>query len=117
MSQDVTRQCSRCGNPTAGALDDMCPLCREEISRHIRHLQGQASQQQVGGDHYKTFRIQPAEFSQKNGLGFLEGCVVKRVCRHDQPTGKGREDIEKAIHELQLILEWEYGEAREQSND
>lgn len=65
---------------------------------------------QIGGDHYKDCAIQPAVYSQKNKLGFLEGCVVKRVTRHDKPTGKGRQDIEKAIHELQLVLEIEYGE-------
>lgn len=54
--------------------------------------------------------IQPGYFSTVNKLTGLEFCVVKRVCRHSR-GGKGREDIEKAIHELQLILEWEYGDA------
>jgi len=63
---------------------------------------------QVGGDHYKGRAIQPVQYIEANGLLFLEGCVVKRVTRHDQPTGKGRQDIEKAIHELQLLLELRY---------
>jgi hypothetical protein len=70
-----------------------------------------ALSQQVGGEHYKYGRIQPIEFIYSNELGFLEGCVVKRVFRHDAPTGKGEEDIDKAIHELQLIKELKYGEA------
>jgi hypothetical protein len=65
-----------------------------------------ASAIQIGGGHYKDFAIQPAEFCQRNRLGFLESCVIKRVCRHGAKNG--REDIEKAIHELQLLLEWEY---------
>lgn len=64
---------------------------------------------QVGGSHYKGFPIQPAEFSERNGLSFLEGSVIKRVCRHSR-GGKGRQDIEKAIHELQLILDLHYPE-------
>ena len=68
-----------------------------------------ALSQQVGGDHYRTCAIQPVEFIEANGLKFLEGCVVKRVTRHDKPTGKGRQDIEKAIHELQLLLQLRYG--------
>lgn len=64
---------------------------------------------QVGGDHYRSCAIQPVQFIEANGLKFLEGCVVKRVTRHDKPTGKGRQDIEKAIHELQLLLELRYG--------
>lgn len=63
---------------------------------------------QIGGAHYKGMPIQPAEFSERNALTFLEGCVVKRVCRHSR-GGKGRQDIEKAIHELQLILALHYG--------
>ncbi len=65
---------------------------------------------QVGGTHYKGCAIQPVEFAEANELKFLEGCVVKRVTRHDKPTGKGRQDIEKAIHELQLLLELRYPE-------
>lgn len=65
---------------------------------------------QVGGDHYKTCAIQPVQFIEANQLQFLEGCVVKHVTRHDKPTGKGRQDILKAIHELQLLLELRYGE-------
>lgn len=65
---------------------------------------------QVGGDHYRNGGIQPVQYAESNRLQFLEGCVVKRVTRHDRPTGKGRQDIEKAIHELQLLLELRYGE-------
>lgn len=63
---------------------------------------------QVGGEHYRAGTIQPVQFIESNKLAFLEGCVVKRVTRHDKPTGKGRQDIEKAIHELQLLLELRY---------
>lgn len=63
---------------------------------------------QIGGDHYRACAIQPVQFIEANALRFLEGCVVKRVTRHDKPTGKGRQDIEKAIHELQLLLELRY---------
>lgn len=65
---------------------------------------------QIGGSHYKGFAIQPVEFIERNNLSFLEGCVVKRVARHNQDGGKGRQDIEKAIHELKLLLEIHYPE-------
>lgn len=65
-----------------------------------------ASKRQVAGSHYKDFAIQPGEFIHRNGIGFLEGNVIKYVCRHRAKAG--REDIEKAIHYLQLLLEWEY---------
>ena len=61
---------------------------------------------QVGGSHYKDFAIQPTEYCIKNNLGFAEGCVVKYVTRHRFKNGK--EDIEKAIHYLEMILEEGY---------
>lgn len=64
--------------------------------------------EQIGGGHYKSFKIQPAEFITANGLGFLEGCVIKRMCRHGSKNKA--EDIRKAIHELQLILKLQYNE-------
>ena len=36
----------------------------------------QASDKQVGGTHYRDMVIQPKEFCQLNGRGFLESCVV-----------------------------------------
>jgi hypothetical protein len=64
---------------------------------------------QVAGTHYKECEIQPVQYIEANDLKFLEGCIVKRATRHDKPTGKGREDIEKIIHEAKLILELRYG--------
>lgn len=63
---------------------------------------------QEGGSHYKDCAIQPVEFITANRLTFLEGCVIKRVCRHRRKAGA--EDIRKAIHELELILALEYPE-------
>ncbi len=60
---------------------------------------------QVAGNHYKNFVIQPAEFITKNKIGFLEGCVIKRVCRWRAKDGV--QDLHKAIHELQLLIELE----------
>ena len=62
---------------------------------------------QVGGGHYKDLAIQPAEYNQRNGLGFCEGSVVKYVTRHKAKNGA--EDIKKAIHFLELLLELDYG--------
>lgn len=67
-----------------------------------------ALQQQIGGDHYKQFPIQPIEFIHANGLNFLEGCIVKRMVRHRHKNGA--EDLKKAIHELKLLLKLEYQE-------
>ena len=61
---------------------------------------------QVGGDHYKKMVIQPAEFINKNKLLFAEGNAIKYICRH---STKGKEeDVKKAIHYLEMILERDY---------
>ena len=61
---------------------------------------------QVQGNHYKGMKIQPAEFINENKLLFAEGNAIKYICRH-QSKGKA-EDIEKAIHYLEMILERDY---------
>lgn len=66
-----------------------------------------ATETQVAGNHYRQFAIQPGEFIYRNKLGWCEGNAIKYVCRHKSKNG--RQDIEKAIHYLQLLLEWEYG--------
>jgi hypothetical protein len=67
-----------------------------------------ASETQVAGSHYAALPIQPSEFIHRNGIGFLEGNVIKYVCRHRAKNG--RQDLEKAVHYLQLLIEWEYPE-------
>ena len=54
-----------------------------------------ALDEQIGGKHYKDLEIQPVEFSTKNKLGFLQGCIVKRISRYNVPGGKGWEDLQK----------------------
>lgn len=66
-----------------------------------------ALDRQEAGDHYKNMRIQPVEFCQANGLGYCESSVIKYVCRHKRKNGA--EDIRKAIHFLELLLDLEYG--------
>lgn len=63
---------------------------------------------QEGGNHYKDMVIQPVEFITKNLIPYLEGNVIKYVCRHRRKNGI--EDLKKAQHYIALILELEYGE-------
>ena len=65
-----------------------------------------AYKKQVGGSHYKNMKIQPSQFINENRLPFAEGSAIKYICRH---AAKGKEqDIEKAIHYLEMILERDY---------
>ena len=58
---------------------------------------------QVGGSHYQNMKIQPIEFIQANRLFFCEGNVVKYVVRWR--TKNGLEDLKKARHYLDLLIE------------
>ena len=59
-----------------------------------------------GSKHYQNLEIQPSQFINENKLQFAEGNVIKYVCRH-QHKGKA-DDIKKAIHYLEMILERDY---------
>mgnify|MGYP002737926182 CR=1 FL=1 len=67
-----------------------------------------ALDKQQGGSHYKDMIIQPVEFIVKNNLAFLEANVIKYVCRHRNKNGI--EDLNKAIHYLELAKELYYGD-------
>jgi len=63
-----------------------------------------ALDEQIGGYHYKNFKIQPIEFSYHNKLGFIEGDIVKRLCRY-QTQEDPLKDLNKIKHEIDLIIE------------
>jgi hypothetical protein len=63
---------------------------------------------QIGGKHYKDFVIQPAEFIHRNKLPWCEANIIKYVCRHSRKNG--REDLMKAKHYLDLLIEMDYDE-------
>ncbi len=61
---------------------------------------------QIGGDHYRKMKIQPSEFVHENQLLFAEGNIIKYICRH--PYKNGKQDILKAIHYCEMIIERDY---------
>lgn len=60
---------------------------------------------QVGGGHYKRLAIQPIEYCQRNNLGACESFVVKYVTRWREKGGIN--DLAKAIHCIELLIEME----------
>ena len=62
---------------------------------------------QVGGDHYKRFKIQPSKYIAENEIGWFEGNAIKYITRH--PFKAGRQDLEKALHYIQMAIESHYG--------
>lgn len=63
---------------------------------------------QVGGSHYKDMEIQPVEFCMRNNLNFCQSSAIKYICRYKNKNGK--QDIDKAIHFLQILKQIEYNQ-------
>jgi len=66
------------------------------------HYEERASDKQVGGDHYKKHLIQPWDIIDAYHLDFYEGNALKYLLR---TKGSREEDIKKAIHYLEKLLE------------
>ena len=66
-----------------------------------------ALDRQVGGSHYKDYKIQPYEFFLRNQIPHHKAAIIRRILRYDHPTGRGLEDLQKIIHECELIIELE----------
>jgi hypothetical protein len=89
---------------------DSCPqphVC-ESIGCFFDPIYVSALDKQVSGNHYKDKGIQPIVYIHANNLGFCAGNVVKYITRYKEKNGA--EDIRKAIHYCQLLLELEYSE-------
>jgi hypothetical protein len=65
-----------------------------------------AKDEQIGGQHYKIYKIQPTEFIHTNSIPFIEGNIIKYVVRHRNKNGL--EDLKKAKHYLELLIQLDY---------
>ena len=61
---------------------------------------------QIGGKHYIKYQIQPSQFVVENKLLYPEGSIIKYILRHQDKGGK--EDLEKAKHFIDMIIERDY---------
>jgi hypothetical protein len=66
---------------------------------------------QVGGAHYKKYKIQPSLFINQNKILFAEGNAIKYICRHQDKGGK--QDLLKAVHYIEMIIERDYGQEKD----
>lgn len=76
------------------------------IQKEVSSDSDVALERQVGGSHYKSMTIQPIEYCHKNKIGCIESSVIKYVSRY-QSKG-GREDLEKAKHLIDMLIDFEY---------
>ena len=79
---------------------------KEVIASDVKSSELESMFKQIGGSHYMYFDIQPAEFINRNKLLFAEGNAIKYICRHSLKGGI--QDIDKAIHYLEMVKERDY---------
>ena len=68
-------------------------------------------ERQEGGDHYAKLPIQPFDYSMQNGLDPLQHTIIKYVTRFRDKGGV--EDLRKAIHCVEMLIEFEDGKPRD----
>lgn len=61
--------------------------------------------QQVGGDHYRKYNIQPIQYILENNIPWAEGTAIKYITRWRDKGGL--EDLRKAIHVIEVLIEHE----------
>ncbi len=61
---------------------------------------------QVGGSHY-DMPISHSEFCHANKIGYLPSNIMKYLVRYENKNGL--EDLKKAYHYLEILMELEYG--------
>ena len=69
---------------------------------------GEANERQVGGDHYQA-GIQHWDFVLANDIPYMEAQIIKYVYRWRKKNGL--QDLEKARHFLDKLIEWVSEEA------
>lgn len=82
------------------SIDD---ITEREWDQAIKNL---ATKKQVGGNHYKHFKIQPVEYILANDIGYCLGNVIKLISRKKENT---IEDLLKAKHHIDLELQIVHG--------
>lgn len=84
-----------------------CENCDSSYSNFYPKSYVTPLNKQEGGNHYKDKGIQPIVYIHANSMGFCDGNVVKYITRYKEKNGK--QDLEKAKHYIELLIELEYG--------
>jgi len=67
-----------------------------------------ADKTQIGGSHYKDMPIQVSDYVYSNNFNWYQGNIIKYISRYNkknQNIDLQIQDIEKAIHYAQLLID------------
>lgn len=111
----VINRCVRHGWSSLNSIYTHCPKCFQNSNPHLFKVEenkmSTVNNIQHGGTHYKEKTVQPWDYIAANNLGYFEGNVVKYVSRWRDKGGV--EDLRKARHYLDKLIELETRDARE----
>lgn len=102
MKCEKTIPCEHCSN-----FSDISRSCSLGLIRYELPAAPATSAfgRQEGGSHYTDCAIQPFEYSMANKLDPMQHTAVKYVTRFRSKGGIA--DLRKAIHTIELLIEWE----------
>lgn len=69
----------------------------------VKYIDMKAINEQIGGSHYKDMAMQPIELITYLRCSFIQGCIIKYICRYKAKNGA--QDIKKCIHYAQLAIQ------------
>jgi hypothetical protein len=81
---------------------------RIEMAKSINGFEEEkvaASETQIAGNHYSKLKIQPMEYCLQNDLNYGQSNTIKYITRYKDKNGI--EDLKKAIHCIELLIEFE----------
>jgi hypothetical protein len=75
---------------------------------YFKDVELKAIDTQVGGNHYRDLKIQVSDYIYENNLNWYQGNAIKYISRYNRKskdTAKQLEDLKKAIHYIQLLID------------
>jgi hypothetical protein len=112
LNNAAERCCTGCTHKTTCYIstpvqyrEHVIEVTPEELEEWNKKMAQNATDKQVGGNHYKDLPIQPIEYIHANAMGYMEGNVVKYISRWRKKNGIA--DLEKAKHYIELLIELE----------
>ena len=97
-----------------GKLNDVEPREWDRLNEQSLRVKGglcPPTDTQIGGNHYKNYKIQPIEYTLANSLNFCQGNVIKYITRYKDKNGV--EDLKKAKHYIDILIS-EYAKFEEE---
>lgn len=104
-SEQVERNCANCVHQKTDGWEYPCDKC-DNYS-----FWESSTESPINPTHYSRFPIQPLTFITENKLDYLQGNIIKYVCRY--PYKGGVTDLKKAQRYLEELIKKEEANAQQ----